>query len=237
MTDEAPTGVTAHFSVADAAARIPDTAKLRSIPLFRGAVSHANTRRLRIEALRHEHAAQLFPSIADPRIYAYIPHDPPGSVDALTRRYTLLERGAPTGSGEIWLNWAIRLRISPTYIGTLQATVYRRRTASIAYVLAPPYRGRGYATEGCQWLLDYLAFQLRIVAFRATVDTRNEPSWRLLERLRFQRTGQQIVEFRGEPVTDYSYCLRPPRGQTRRTTRTAIGSSSAGPPGAVNFRR
>jgi mannose-6-phosphate isomerase-like protein (cupin superfamily) len=34
MTDEAPTGVTAHFSVADAAARIPDTATLRSIPLF-----------------------------------------------------------------------------------------------------------------------------------------------------------------------------------------------------------
>jgi RimJ/RimL family protein N-acetyltransferase len=179
-------------------------------------VPHANTRRLRIEALRHEHAAQLFPSLADPRIYAYIPDDPPRSVAGLTHRYSLLERGAPAGSGEIWLNWAIRLRISPIYIGTLQATVYRRRTANIAYVLAPPYWGRGYATEACQWLLVYLAIQLRIVAFRATVDNRNEPSWRLLERLRFKRTGQQIVEFRGQPVTDYSYCLRPPRSQFQR---------------------
>jgi mannose-6-phosphate isomerase-like protein (cupin superfamily) len=34
MTDETPAGATAHFSVADAAARIPDAAALRSVPLF-----------------------------------------------------------------------------------------------------------------------------------------------------------------------------------------------------------
>jgi RimJ/RimL family protein N-acetyltransferase len=67
--------------------------------------------------------------------------------------------------------------------------------------------GRGYGTEGCAWLLDHLSAEFGIAEFRARVDTRNVASWRLLEALDFTRTGEEIVELHGKPVTDYLYRL------------------------------
>lgn len=111
-------------------------------------------------------------------------------------------------------------------IGTIQATACQRRTASIAYVFAPLHWRHGYATEACCWLLSHLACELRIVQVRAIVDARNEPSWRLLERLQFVRSGQQVVAFRGQAATDYCYRLSQRRGPTRRSTQARAGDSS-----------
>jgi RimJ/RimL family protein N-acetyltransferase len=173
----------------------------------------ADTARLRIESLRREHAALLFTALADRRAYAYIPERPPKSSYALALRYAQVERGAPRGSGERWLNWAVRLKTRRTYVGTLQATIDRRRTASIGYVIAPRHWHRGYATEGCTWLLNYLSTELRIVAFHASVDARNLASWRLLEALQFTRVGTRTVELHGQRATDFMYrrvhALRP----------------------------
>jgi RimJ/RimL family protein N-acetyltransferase len=175
------------------------------------------TRRLYIEALRPSHAASLFAALADPRLYAYMDERPRKSEAALAQRYAQLERGAPEGSGEVWLNWAIRLRRRPAYIGTLQATIHRDRAASIAYVLSPAHWRFGYATEGVQWLLDHLATKLDVAEIRASVDIRNEASWRLLERLRFIRKEKRHAELHGEPSMDYGYrYIRPSRSETAR---------------------
>lgn len=195
-----------------------------------GSLTHITTRRLRIEGLRREHAAALFAALADPSIYVYIPEDPPESADALAGRYARLAEGAPAGSGQIWLNWAVRLRGSPAYIGTLQATVLRDRTASIAYVLAPLHWGHGYATEACRWLLGHLAIERRVVEFQATTDVRNEASWRLLERLRFVRMGEEPAQCHGQAVTDFRYRRGAQRGDPRHSTRTDAGGAPAAAP-------
>ncbi len=55
------------------------------------------TARLRIEPLQASHAPLLFPVLADPRIYAYVPDEIHPTVESLAKRYAFLERGAPAG--------------------------------------------------------------------------------------------------------------------------------------------
>ena len=187
------------------------------------------TRRLYIEVLGPGHAAPLFAALADPRLYAYVDERPPKSEAALAQRYAQLARGAPEGRGETWLNWAIRLRRRRAYIGTLQATIYRDHAAWIAYVLSPAHWRYGYATEAVQWLLDHLATELGVVEMRASVDTRNEASWRLLERLRFTRVQTLAAALRGKPSTDYRYRLVRVPGRGRRARSGTAADSSLVP--------
>ena len=107
----------------------------------------AQTARLRIEPLRTSHAPLLFDALADARIYVYVPDEMHATVDSLTRRYAFLERGAPPGAGEVWLNWALQRVDTSVYIGTLQATVTPDSDASVGYVLTPSAWGHGFATD------------------------------------------------------------------------------------------
>ncbi len=50
------------------------------------------TRRLVIEPLRAEHAAELFTLLCDPRIYEFIPEDPPVTEQALKARFDRFAR-------------------------------------------------------------------------------------------------------------------------------------------------
>ena len=59
----------------------------------------------------------------------------------------------------------------------------------IGFTLGPAAQGRGYATEAIGELLRYLFADRGKHKVCADCDTRNEPSWRLLERLGFTREG------------------------------------------------
>jgi RimJ/RimL family protein N-acetyltransferase len=169
--------------------------------------SGAATARLRIEPLGAHHAPLLFDALADAAIYAYIPDERHPSVDSLARRYAFLERGAPEGALEVWLNWALQRVDTGSYIGTLQATVMLDSRAFIGYVLTPAAWGRGFGTEACRWLVGELRSRFAVDEILATVDTRNLRSQRLLERLGFDRTGAAPAEIRREATSDFRYRL------------------------------
>ncbi len=57
----------------------------------------------------------------------------------------------------------------------------------IDYDFNPEYCGQGYATEACNALVHYLFESLGIRAIYGDCDVRNVSSWKLLERLGFQR--------------------------------------------------
>ena len=59
----------------------------------------------------------------------------------------------------------------------------------IGFTLGPGVQGRGYATEAVGELLRYLFQDRSKHKVCADCDTRNDPSWRLLERLGFTREG------------------------------------------------
>jgi len=143
------------------------------------------TNRVTLEPLTKAHAAELFPLLADPRIYRFMPGDPPVSIAALAERYRRLEsRCSPDGSQQ-WLNWAIRRRDDRRCVGCLQATVYPGGTADFAFVLGSLFWGLGLAREASVPALRMLFAELGITCVFATADRQNLRSSALLVHLGF----------------------------------------------------
>lgn len=165
----------------------------------------ARTARLAIVPLRAAHAPLLFPLLADPSQYRYVPDAARATVAELFQRFEQLERGAPSGSSERWLNWLVQRRDDGQALGTLQATVAPGRPAWIGYAFFPPFWGQGYATEACTWLVAELPGRHGVREILASVDTRNARSIALLERLGFARVGTEAAELHGESTLDHRY--------------------------------
>jgi [ribosomal protein S5]-alanine N-acetyltransferase len=144
------------------------------------------TARLALEPVRSEHAALLFTALQDPRLYTYIPDDPPASLEALQSRYRRWERRGSADGHEVWLNWAARLRTGAEWVGTFQATVIEQRTALLAYMIFAPYQRQGFAREGCQLIIEHLADGYGAEVVAAEIDTRNTRSIALVESLGFR---------------------------------------------------
>lgn len=145
------------------------------------------TARLTLEPLVPAHAAELWPGLGDPRLYAYIPRPPPASLDALEQRFARISvRCAPCRT-EQWLNWTVRL--DTRAIGRVEVTVREDRSAYLAYELIHDAWGRGFAAEACAAVIEHLFAEFPITSVVAEVDVRNARSIALLERLGFRRTG------------------------------------------------
>jgi [ribosomal protein S5]-alanine N-acetyltransferase len=171
--------------------------------------SNLETDRLILEPLCREHAKHLFPVLSDPRIYTFIPKDPPASVLALETRCRQLESRRSPGREELWLNWAISLRGRSIYIGTVQVTIFNNQSSLLAYELSPEFWGHGYATEACLRVIESLFTDYNVAEIMAEVDTRNEASCKLLERLSFKRITLRAGAdfFKGESSDEYTYKL------------------------------
>lgn len=105
------------------------------------------TARLQLEPLRAAHAPLLYPLLLDPELYRFIPQDPPPALTHLATRFAKLERRTSPAGDELWLNWAVRLKGTSEYLGRVEVTVLAEPTAYLAYEVAPPYWGNGYATD------------------------------------------------------------------------------------------
>ena len=64
------------------------------------------------------------------------------------------------------------------------------RVADVGFTLDPALQGRGYATEAVGAVVRYLFAVRDKHRVVADCDTRNDASWRLLERLGFRREGE-----------------------------------------------
>ena len=167
------------------------------------------TERLTLEPLVAAHAAALYPLMADPRLYAFVPGDLPASEEALRAHYTRLESRLSPDGGEQWLNWALRRRAHGVYVGRVEATVQADGDAWVAYMIGAAYWGQGFATEAVRRLVEGLFADSHIRRLRATVDTRNAASMRVLDRLGFTRSAQPrpAEEIGGLATTEWEYLL------------------------------
>lgn len=143
-------------------------------------------RRVALAPQQPDHAEGLFASLADPRIYAHLDGGPPRSVEEVHDRIERLMVGGPPDRSEIWLNWTVFR--GETIVGTTQATVFRNRTASLAYVLSPSVWGKGVAQAAAELTMRELASFHGISQLVADTETGNLPSQRLLRRLGFVET-------------------------------------------------
>jgi aminoglycoside 6'-N-acetyltransferase len=82
-----------------------------------------------------------------------------------------------------------RERATGELVGSLQATIFRKAEASIAYAVFVNRQRKGFAFEAVRALLEHLRSDHRVQVVTAHVDAGNLPSQRLLEKLGFVRQG------------------------------------------------
>ena len=99
--------------------------------------------------------------------------------------------------------------MQPTYVGTLEATVYPDLSAYIAYTVFVPFWRQGYAREGCARILRHLLDDYRVRVVVAEMDTRNAASVSLAEALGFAWVGTTLGadHFKGSVSDEHRYEL------------------------------
>lgn len=169
------------------------------------------TERLTLEPLDAAHADAMFEGFADPVLYTWIDVVPPANVDDLRERFARIAKPyAPTG--ELWLNWVIRIAATGQPAGLVEATMRADRVVYLAYYVFTPFMRRGYAREACAAVLEHLWRAYDAVEIRANMDYRNVPSRCLVESLGFvRRAHNKPTMLRGKPALDYRYRLRRPQ--------------------------
>ena len=121
-----------------------------------------------------------------------------------------LEREQP-GTPAEWFQFAVALKSADVLIGDCALKVERgdARQAEVGYTLSRAYQGKGYASEAVSRLLDYAFGEMGLHRVVAITDQRNEPSYRLLERLGLRREGSFVRNawFKGEWTSEYLYAV------------------------------
>lgn len=84
----------------------------------------------------------------------------------------------------------VELKSTNIVIGSIGYWTDEEGHHCIDYDFNPEYGGKGYATEAGRELLSYLFETIGVTAVYGDCDVRNESSWKLLERLGFQRMQQ-----------------------------------------------
>src|SRR6185436_10900328 len=143
---------------------------------------------------------------SDGALYTYLPGDPPRSLEALQERYQRLEKRRSADGTQLWLNWVGRQH-NGAYVGLVEATVLANAVAQIAYFVFQPFQRQGFAAEAVEAVLTHVKSEAGVREARALLDTRNEASWRLMERLGFRRARviKDADHFKGAPSDEYEY--------------------------------
>ncbi|WP_338719698.1 GNAT family protein [Devosia sp. XK-2] len=83
------------------------------------------------------------------------------------------------------------------------------RQGELGWIFHPAYQGHGYATEATNALLDLGFGPADLHRIFARCDARNEPSWRLMERLGMRREAhfREHARFKGEWDEEFYYAI------------------------------
>lgn len=146
-----------------------------------------------------------------PSVARYQSWDAPFPLERAVAFVDWLQGRHPDTPGE-WFQLAIAERATPgVLVGdcAFHSHADEARIADIGFTLDPAVQGRGYAREAVRALLAYLFDARGKHKAVADCDTRNAPSWRLLEALGFTREGELRDSFHdGEGwASEYLYGL------------------------------
>ncbi|MEV4316308.1 GNAT family protein [Actinocrispum sp. NPDC049592] len=164
------------------------------------------TERLVIREFEDRDAEVFAEYRSDPEVARYQSWDTPMTVAEARARIARYRTLDPTAEG--WFQYAIELDgslIGDIGVGTHQNLMQ----AEIGFTLAPPYQGKGYATEAVCRVVEHLFTDRGLHRLSAGCDGRNDASARLLERVGFRREGlqRQHTWIKGEWTDDLLFGL------------------------------
>lgn len=161
----------------------------------------AETARLRLRRYRESDLMDLYEYLSDPKVVEHEPYLPMTLEEVrenLTWRISTDEM------------IAVEEKTTGKMIGNVYLGKREFDALELGYVFNANYWGRGYARESCEALTD-LAFRNGVHRIFAECDPNNLNSWKLLERLGFEREGhlKQNVWFwkdeAGKPIWKDTY--------------------------------
>ena len=162
--------------------------------------------------LRRFRDTDLAPFVAyrnDPEVARYQSWD---SFDEREARAFIREVGsAQPGVPGDWFQFAIESKEVGSLVGdcALQVDGQEPYRAELGFTLAREHQGKGFASEAVSRLLDYAFGDLGLHRVVAIADCRNEPSWRLLERVGLRQEGHflESLWFKGGWSDEYLYAV------------------------------
>ncbi len=117
------------------------------------------TARLLLEPLTAAHAAEMAPLLDDTALHEFTGGRPASGPELAARYQRLAARRSADGT-QLWGNWVVRAAGTGMAAGTVQATLPAAGPdagpAEIAWVIARPAQGNGYAKEAAASLADRL---------------------------------------------------------------------------------
>ena len=102
--------------------------------------------------------------------------------------------------------WATVLKDEQEYVGCcgLRAA-HKEKAAHLAYYLARPYWGRGFASEASAAFIDLAFTKLRLQCLVADVDEGNAASRHILEKFGFRVAGREEIAASGRVLLRYEF--------------------------------
>ncbi len=88
---------------------------------------------------------------------------------------------------------------SQKVIGYIAVNVEDTKTRNLGYALHSAYHQQGYAAEACIAVINYAFRNLGVEKFTSGTANLNHPSYHLLIKLGFQKTGETVTSFRTAP--------------------------------------
>ncbi|QDS95119.1 Spermidine N(1)-acetyltransferase [Roseimaritima multifibrata] len=111
---------------------------------------------------------------------------------------------------------------SEALVGSVQITInsVEDRQGELGFAFNPHFGGRGLATEAVNAALGYAFSAMELHRIFAGVDTRNERSWRLMERIGMRREAHFIhASLEGDEwIDDFTYAMLEDEWQATNTT-------------------
>jgi RimJ/RimL family protein N-acetyltransferase len=146
--------------------------------------------RVVLEPLRVGHAVEMVDVLSDAGTYEFTGGSPPGR-DELERRYARQVAGSGDPD-ETWHTWVVRLGDDGPAVGYVQATVGPDDgVAELAWVVGPPWQGRGIAREAAGLVLEHVR-GLGVRRVLAHVHPEHTASQRVAAALGLHPTAQQV---------------------------------------------
>ena len=143
-----------------------------------------------------------------PEVTRYLHDEPYTRAQAAENLAKWIGRGEIVEEGQ-WLATAVTL--DGRVIGEVDITwrSEEHRQGEVGYIFNPAFQGRGYAREAAEVMLG-LGFEgLGLHRIVAECDVRNEPSWRLMERLGMRREAhfRHREFYKGEWADCFVYAM------------------------------
>lgn len=145
---------------------------------------------------------------SDPDVCRYLYSEPGTVEDSAQRLEKSLTMDELTEEGQ-WLVLAVTLDGRVIGDVVLKWVSEQHRQGELGYVFNPAYQGKGYAREAAEAMLRVGFEVMGLHRVAAVCDPRNEPSWRLMERLGMRREAhfRESEMFKGEWGDCFVYAM------------------------------